>query len=65
MINAMSAAVSAGEWHDMMPEYVGVMVVAAVATIAKYALRIRRQLLPQGRGSAANWKVHTDPQTML
>ena len=40
MINAMSAAVSAGEWHDMMPEYVGAMVVAVGGTIAKYALRI-------------------------
>jgi hypothetical protein len=43
MINAMSAAVSAGEWHGMMPEYVGIVIVAVVATIAKYALRIRRQ----------------------
>ena len=36
MINAMSAVVSGSEWHDMMPGYVGVMIVAVGGTIAKY-----------------------------
>ena len=40
MINALIAAVSGGEWRGMMPEYVGVMVVAVVATIAKYWRRV-------------------------
>ena len=42
MINAMSALVSAGEWHGMMPVYVGVMIVAVLATVANYWLRIRQ-----------------------
>ncbi len=41
--DALNAVINGGEWHDMMPVYVGVMVVAVVGTIAKYALRIRRQ----------------------
>ena len=64
-VNALNAVVNGERWADFVPLYIAVMTVAVVATIAKYAVRIRRQLLPQGGGSAANWKVHTDPQTML
>ena len=43
MVNALNAAVNGAEWHDMMPLYVAVMVVALGATIAKYALRVKQQ----------------------
>jgi hypothetical protein len=43
MINALNAALNGAEWHDMMPLYIAVMVVAVGGTIAKYAVRIRRQ----------------------
>jgi hypothetical protein len=36
VVNALNAVINDAEWHDMMPVYVGVMVVAVVATIAKY-----------------------------
>ena len=39
MVNVLNAVVNGAEWHDMMPLYVGVMVVAVAATIAKYWLQ--------------------------